>query len=113
MNLLKRAVFEAALSRGKLVQITVIAVPGLDLPVEYRRDGTVLDYGLDLLKPIDDLEANEDGIRATLSLSNEPVATFVPWSAVVKLCSPGLMVVLWPIDVEALAGGKPKLKVVA
>jgi hypothetical protein len=47
-------------------------------------------YGLNQPKPIPDLECGEDGIRATLSFSNSPHLTFVPYEAIVAMRGDGL-----------------------
>jgi hypothetical protein len=79
-----REAFEAALSRFYSVFVLVGKHPALIVPRAHSPENgrLVLEYGLDLRKPIPDLEATEDGIKATLSFACEPVATFVPWEAV-------------------------------
>jgi len=59
--------------------------PGVVLPDHLLGEKLVLDYNLDAAIPIPDLEATDDGIRATLSFSREPFTTFVPWSAVIEM----------------------------
>jgi hypothetical protein len=59
--------------------------PGVVLPEHLLGDEVVLDYNLNATVPILDLEATNDGIRATLSFSREPFTTFVPWSAVIRM----------------------------
>jgi hypothetical protein len=59
--------------------------PGVVLPAHLLGEQVVLDYNLNAAIPIPDLEATEDGIRATLSFSREPFTTFVPWSAVLEI----------------------------
>ena len=44
-----------------------------------------LEYELDAVVPIPDLVADDEGIRATLSFSRQPHATFVPWKAVMAM----------------------------
>ena len=89
----KRKTFEQALARCYRVHVALLKHPDVFVPewiwqsaighpdVEY----TVLEYGLDLAKPIPDLDVSDEGIRATLSFSNEPHATFVPWAAVAQI----------------------------
>jgi hypothetical protein len=101
LNQCKRALFEAALNRGK-VQLTVVAIPGLIVPDAVRIDGVVLEYGDNLAKPIPDLEASDDGVSATLPFHGKAEKTFVPWPAVVKMTQEGGFVSLWPIEVEKL-----------
>ena len=83
MNALKRAVFEAAIAQGEIA-VLVADVPGVDVPCGLP---CTLHYGLDMPKPIPDLEVDESGVRATLSFSCTPVQTFVPWDAVVGIHS--------------------------
>jgi hypothetical protein len=59
--------------------------PGVVLPEHLLGEQVVLDYNLNAAIPIPDLEATDDGIRATLSFSREPFTTFVPWSAVIEM----------------------------
>jgi hypothetical protein len=89
----KRATFEAALANCYRVHVIVLKHPAVQVPeglwqpalghpeIEYL----VLEYGLELAKPIPDLDVTDEGIRATLSFSNEPRATFVPWEAVARI----------------------------
>lgn len=57
--------------------------PGVEVPDHLRGEPhLVLQYGHDLPIPITDLGISEDGVRATLSFSRTPHATFVPWAAV-------------------------------
>ena len=58
---------------------------GVVLPEHLRSGQVLLDYNLNAAIPIPDLEATVEGIRATLSFSREPFATFVPWSAVLGM----------------------------
>jgi len=59
--------------------------PGVVLPEHLLGGHVVLDYNLNAVISIPDLEATDDGIRATLSFSREPFTTFVPWSAVIGM----------------------------
>ena len=93
----KRDAFEAALAEFYEVVVLVLPAPGVDLPshkwmtrgneVEIRF--MFLRYGLDMAKPIPDLEITDEGIRTTLSFSNTPVKTFVPWAAVAGIQGDG------------------------
>jgi hypothetical protein len=61
------------------------AAPGVVLPDHLLGEQVVLDYNLNAAIPIPDLEATDEGIRATLSFAREPFTTFVPWSAVLEM----------------------------
>jgi hypothetical protein len=88
----KREAFERALADFYEVAILVVCTPAVAVPSDTWRlceppdktpfPAVVLKYGLDMAKPIPDLEITDEGIRATLSFSNEPIKTFVPWDAV-------------------------------
>lgn len=113
-NALKRAVFEAAIASGP-VRVTIVAHAETDLPEGLNVDGTALDYGMNLAKPIPDLETSADGISATLSFWGEQRLTFVPWGAVARLVLDGQMEVRWAISpsVPTVApSAKPRLRVV-
>jgi len=88
-----REAFEAALARFYTVRVLVIDIdrPALVIPPAYHpsKRRLVLEYGLDMLKPIPDLEATTDGIKATLSFANEPHETFIPWEAVNHMAGVG------------------------
>jgi hypothetical protein len=83
-NVTVREAFEETLSTHYTVRVLVIEHPDLVVPPEYdpAKRRLVLEYGLDMAKPIADLEVTDDGIKATLSFANEPHATFVPWGAI-------------------------------
>lgn len=57
----------------------------VELPAHLIADGCVLEYELDAVVPIPDLEVTEAGIRATLSFQRTPHKTFIPWSEVVAI----------------------------
>jgi hypothetical protein len=78
-------VFEHHLARGG-VKIQVRAgADNVELPAHLIADGCVLEYELDAVVPIPDLEVTEAGIRATLSFQRTPHKTFIPWSEVVAI----------------------------
>jgi hypothetical protein len=95
----RREAFERALSDFYEVAILVVCTPAVDVPSDTWRlrepadltpfPAVVLRYGLDMPKPIPDLEITDEGIRATLSFSNAPIKTFVPWDAVAEIHGDG------------------------
>jgi hypothetical protein len=107
---MKRLIFDECLSLNTLMVIFEPDAPGVEIPVSVKKpmldeEGrstdkhamVVFDYGLDMPKPIDDLDVSDDGIRATLSINNEPHATFVPWNAIVHIAmKDNSFVASWP-----------------
>ena len=92
----KREAFEQALAACYEVRILVADAPYVDLPARAWASPTldapataVLAYGLDMAKPIPDLEITDRGIFATLSFSCVPHETFVPWEAVIGIKGDG------------------------
>ena len=79
-----RECFEDLLGRFHLVRVVYHQHDGLRVPdcASPLGGNPQLDFGLDMAKPIDDLEVSDEGIKATLSFSCEPVSVFVPWAAV-------------------------------
>jgi hypothetical protein len=76
--------FEEFLARYQQVRLLFVNHPALECPADVRPDNTPQSfaYGLDMAKPIPDLEVTDEGVRATLSFSNTPCPTFVPWACV-------------------------------
>lgn len=93
----KRETFERALAACYEVVVLVLSAPGVELPShKWQTRGSEVEtrymflrYGLDMAKPIPDLEITDDGIRATLSFSACPIKTFVPWDAVAGIQGDG------------------------
>ena len=98
----KREAFELALADFCEVVVLVMPAPKIELPAQSWVTSTLeadgrrapiyymfLRYGLDMAKPIPDLEITDDGIRATLSFSNCPIKTFVSWDAVAGIQGDG------------------------
>jgi hypothetical protein len=83
---------------------------GVLLPERLRGDGHVrLDYGYGLTPPIPDLVIDDDGIRATLSFSRVPFATFIPWTAVYLIADYDGNGAVWQEDIppDLLEGVAP------
>lgn len=88
MNNIKRTIFEALLAQFPIVRVVFDPMPdSVIVPASLKKDeATMFEYGLDMRPiPIPDLDTNERGISATLSIDRTPFKTFVPWSAVVIL----------------------------
>jgi len=86
----KRDDFERVLAEFHGVFVAVGHCAGLVVPDFIPRVTSevrmVLEYGLDMPKPIDDLEIDDTGIHATLSFGGLGWhKTFVPWDAVLGL----------------------------
>lgn len=78
---MKQLIFEAALAEG-VTRIFYVPGAGLALPEELVAVPQPLDYVLNGPNPVRDLIVNEHGIEATLSFSQRPTYTFVPWQCV-------------------------------
>lgn len=79
----KQDVFLALLREGWTSLHLDARRPGVKVPAHLRGEAhLVLQYGHDLPIPIPDLEADEYGVRATLSFAKTPHQTVVPWEAV-------------------------------
>lgn len=61
------------------------------------------DYGAGLPIPTDDTVIDDEGIQATLSFSQTPYFTRIPWSSVFCMLSPNHGTVAWPEDVPKAA----------
>ena len=79
----KRAAFENLYKDGWVRVYLDARRPGVVLPARFCSAAQMLlEYGEDMPIPIEDLVIDDEGIRATLSFSQESCGTFVPWSAV-------------------------------
>lgn len=105
-NACKRALFEAALTQGK-VGVVVLDAPGLELPMGALGDGCCLEYGYNMPRPVQDLEVNDDGISAMLSFNQAMAKTFVPWDAVVEIKQAGKLKAIFAYDLT-VRPSKPK-----
>lgn len=65
--------------------------PGVAVPEHLQNETRlVLQYGLNMPVPVEDLEVTEAGVKATLSFSRQPYQTLIPWSAIyVIACTDG------------------------
>ncbi len=71
-----------------------------------RQPQLVLQIGLNMPKPIPDLNVDEEGISCTLSFSNSPHYCFLPWSAVYALIGASGRGMVWPEDVPKEVAGQ-------
>ncbi len=65
--------------------------PGVAVPPHLKTESRlVLQYGLNMPVPVEDLEVTEGGVKATLSFSRQPYSTLIPWTAIyVIACTDG------------------------
>ncbi|MCG5053641.1 MAG: hypothetical protein KA712_11825 [Myxococcales bacterium] len=87
----KRDAFLTFLQDGWVTIYVDARRAGVSVPEHLRSEPRlVLQYGLNMPVPVEDLEVTEGGIKATLSFSRQPYTTMVPWTAVyVIACTDG------------------------
>jgi stringent starvation protein B len=71
-----------------------------------RQPQLVLQIGLNMPKPIPDLNVDDDGISCTLSFSNAPHYCHLPWSSVYALIGASGRGMVWPDDVPKEVAGQ-------
>jgi stringent starvation protein B len=71
-----------------------------------RQPQLVLQIGLNMPKPIPDLNVDDAGISCTLSFSNTPHYCHLPWSAVYALIGASGRGMVWPDDVPKEVAGQ-------
>ena len=71
-----------------------------------RQPQLVLQIGLNMPKPIPDLNVDEQGISCTLSFSNAPHFCFLPWASVYALIGASGRGMVWPDDVPKEVAGQ-------
>jgi stringent starvation protein B len=71
-----------------------------------RQPQLVLQIGLNMPKPIPDLNVDDDGISCTLSFSNSPHYCHLPWSSVYALIGASGRGMVWPDDVPKEVAGQ-------
>jgi stringent starvation protein B len=98
----KHQAFLALLQEGRPSLHLDARREGVVVPEHLKADPhLVLQYGIDLPIPINDLVVDERGVRATLSFSRTPHGTFVPWAAVYVIATEDGRGVLFPEDVPS------------
>jgi stringent starvation protein B len=71
-----------------------------------RQPQLVLQIGLNMPKPIPDLNVDDQGISCTLSFSNTPHYCFLPWASVYALIGASGRGMVWPDDVPKEVAGQ-------
>jgi stringent starvation protein B len=71
-----------------------------------RQPQLVLQIGLNMPKPIPDLNVDDDGISCTLSFSNSPHYCHLPWASVYALIGASGRGMVWPDDVPKEVAGQ-------
>ena len=75
---------------------------GVSVPDNLRNEARlVLQYGLNMPVPVEDLEVTEDGVKATLSFARQPHKTLIPWTAIYVIACTDGRGVLYQEDVPA------------
>lgn len=83
--------------RGEQVQVP---------PWFKRQPQLVLQIGLNMPKPIHDLNVDDEGISCTLSFSNSPHYCYLPWGSVYALIGASGRGMVWPDDVPKEVAGQ-------
>lgn len=71
-----------------------------------RQPQLVLQIGLNMPKPIPDLNVDDEGISCTLSFSNTPHYCKLPWASVYALIGASGRGMVWPDDVPKEVAGQ-------
>lgn len=87
----KQEAFTAFLQDGWVTVYIDARRPGVSVPDHLRNEARlVLQYGLNMPVPVEDLEVTEGGVKATLSFARQPHKTLIPWTAIyVIACTDG------------------------
>lgn len=123
----ERQMTEAMLPPKKDVAVALLKGPSVYVHLDPRQDSVivpkwfkkqpqlVLQVGINMPVPIQDLELGEEGITCTLSFNRAPFWCCMPWSAIYALVGEDGRGMIWPEDVPtelAAKQQKPALKVV-
>ena len=97
----KKLIMQGFLAAGYVHTLVNPQFSSVRLPARFREDRVVcLKYGdgdgIDT--PSMDLRLCDEGVTATLLFHGEPFETYVPWSAVWLIGTPGHNDVVWPED---------------
>lgn len=118
---------DAMLPPKKDVAMALLKGPSVYVHLDPRQDSVivpkwfkkqpqlVLQVGMNMAVPIQDLELGEEGITCTLSFNRSPFWCCMPWSAIYALVGEDGRGMIWPEDVPAELAAKqqkPVLKVV-
>lgn len=105
------------------VCLALLKEPSVFIHLDPRREGVVvppwfkrqpqlvLQVGLNMPTPIDDLEVADDGISCTLSFSRSPFTCYLPWEAVYALVGEGGRFMVWPSDVPPEVAAQMQQKI--
>ncbi|MDX2023313.1 MAG: ClpXP protease specificity-enhancing factor SspB [Deltaproteobacteria bacterium] len=87
----KQEAFTAFLQDGWVTVYIDARRAGVSVPDHLRNEARlVLQYGLNMPVPVEDLEVTEGGVKATLSFARQPHKTLIPWTAIyVIACTDG------------------------
>lgn len=101
----KPEVFADRLRDGRVCIHLDARRPGVVLPPNLRsQKHLALDYGRNLSIPVEDVEVDGWGIRATLSFERETSITFVTWAAIYAITDEHGIWTIWvddlPDDIE-------------
>lgn len=83
-KLTKYEIFVLLLKIFPIVTVEVdTRIEGVVLPLTHMNLELVyIQYGVNLVRPITDLNIGSDGVSATLSFNRKPFKTFIPWVAI-------------------------------
>ena len=113
----KEQVANSLLERGSLFVHLDASAPRVLVPDHLRKPYLILEFGLNMAKPIRDLRLDGEGISGTLSFASSPYRVFVPWAAVYALSDNPTFPVgqctgaTWPRE-QVQAPERPKLRLV-
>lgn len=100
----KRAMFLLLLEEAQVVRVIVnCKASGVALPEDLLKDThAILDFGLNLAKPIDDLVVDKQSISATLSFGGTWFKVVLPWSSVFVLRVRDEAEIWWAADAPTI-----------
>lgn len=98
----KREQFQAFLDRGSVFVHLDPRRPGVAVPASLAlRPRAVLQVKRVLTIPLPDIEADDEGVRVTLTFGGVPFRCVLPWSSVFSLVADDGEVTVWPLELPA------------